>query len=333
LARFLSDAREAFLRQDFEGAARRAETVLLLCDETNQSLPESPHPAPDAVAPDVAPPEQPRRLSGAKLFVVIGAVILVSVVVVGTLFGAFVGLTANQKQQSYQSKLTVNRAEWRYESPSWSAHTARGEYYLWLNVSIENSGISSIGVSGYVFKLRWSGENAGVTGSAAWSSFDLASGRNATLTVGFSSQGLKTPEKVDFQYSPFANGHVQASIPAPPGPATEVLLGTSSAEWKDVDILGLPPSENDRFLWLTVAMTNQWDESATINLFTFKAEGQDGSTYSTSQRQGPDEISAGGTGTVELVFEVPNTWTPKALHYDMTLGPWADVEIPTPSSP
>jgi hypothetical protein len=263
----------------------------------------------------------------------IGAAIVASVVIVAVLVGALPFLKASQKQPSYLAKLGVNQGEWRYESPTLSTHTPRGQYYLWLNVSVNNSGTHSLGVEGFGFKLRWSGQTAEVPGSSAWSSFDLAPGRSTNVTIAFPSAGLKTPDVLDFQYSPSGTSHVQASVPAPSAPATEVTFGASSAQWKNNDTYGRPPIAGNRFLWLAFEMRNAWDKSAVITVSYFKAEGLSGSVYSASQRQGADEIAPGGRGNVTLVFEVPTTWMPKVLHYDMTIGPWADMGIATPSGP
>jgi hypothetical protein len=346
LMRILQDAREAFLRQDFEDAASRAETVLVLCTGIDPFRLESPDPvqdpgraparAPRPVDPRTGvahPGQESRPPSRRKVGLAIGAAIVASVVIVAVLVGAFPFLKASQKQPSYLAKLGVNHAEWRYESPTLSTHTPRGQYYLWLNVSVNNSGTHSLGVEGFGFKLRWKGETAGVPGSYAWSSFDLAPGRSTNVTIAFPSAGLKTSDLLDFQYSPSGTSHVQASVPAPSAPATEVTFGTSSAQWKNNDTYGRPPIAGDRFLWLAFEMRNAWDKSAVIFVSYFKAEGLSGSIYTALQQRGADEIAPGGRGNVTLVFEVPTTWMPKVLHYDMTIGPWADMAIATPSGP
>jgi hypothetical protein len=339
LMRILEDARAAFVRQDFEEAASRAETVLVLCtgiDPFRLEPPPNPIQEPGrgpARAPRPVDPRTGVALSRRKVGLAIGAAIVAAVVIVAVLVGALPFLKASQKGPSYLAKLGVNHAEWRYESPTLSSHTSRGQYYLWLNVSVNNSGTHSLGVEGFGFKLHWKGETAGVPASYAWSSFDLAPGRSTNVTIAFPSAGLKTPDLLDFQYSPTGSSHVQASVPAPSAPATEVTFGTSSAQWKNNDTYDRPPIAGNRFLWLAFEMRNAWDKSAVITPSYFKAEGLSGSIYPALQQQGAVEIAPGGRGDVTLVFQVPTTWMPKVLHYDMKIGPWADMAIATPSGP
>jgi len=279
------------------------------------------------------PTQEGRRVSGKKLFLIIVLAVILSVVILGVAFAFLVAFTAQQAEESYRAEVTANRAEWKYEDPSLSFHTSRGNYYLWVNVTVKNTGSRSLSISYLDFTLVWSGQSAPITGTAAWSSFSLPSTKTATLTIAYPSEGLKTPDKIDFRFSVFENGHIQASVPSPSGPALEVTLTPVSSEWKLIDTYGRTPDPGNRFLWLTFQVKNDWDEPISVNIFYFKAEGIDGSTYSVPQREGPDEIASGGTGTVTLVFEVPDTWTPKVLHYDMLFGPWADMAVPAPTGP
>lgn len=300
------------------------------------------HKAPKAQAPmndtpppyaaSYLPPPKPPWSTGKVIAVIVVSILLAcgGLTALGLLF---FGNVTRQVESSYSADLSVNKAEWKHEDPSFSFHTSRANYYLWVNVTVKNTGSSSLSISYLDFTMLWSGQGAGITGTAAWSSFSLPSAKTATLTIAYPSEGLKTPVKIDFEFSFFEDGRVQAFVPTPAGPAVEVTLTTISSEWKLIDTYGRTPDPDNWFLWLTFQMRNAWDEPISVNIFYFKAEGVDGSTYSVPQREGPDEIASGGTGTITLVFEVPETWLPEVLHYDMTFGPWADMNIPSPYSP
>jgi hypothetical protein len=270
--------------------------------------------------------------------VIIVAVVLIAVVALGSL-AAFLKpsgqqTTPGQPTTSHSAALTADGAQWKYTDPYLGWHTSRGHYYLWINATVKNTGSLSLDSISYLdFNLFWSGSSTGVTGTAVWSSFSLAPGQSVPVVIAFSSTGIIAPRNLQFRFSYLQGGTTNASVPVPTPPADEVTLTSQSASWSLKDIYGLPPKTGNRYLWLNLTIQNRWNQSASVNLFYFKSQGVDGSEYNTQERQGADSIASGGSGAVTLVFEVPTTWMPKTLHYDMLIGPWADMTIPVPTGP
>jgi len=108
------------------------------------------------------------------------------------------------------------------------------------------------------------------------------------------------------------------------------------AEWRYYDTWDAfhpVPDIGYRFLWLNFTLNNNGDSTISCSYLWFEVQGTDGTIYKSdfSSYIGPDEIAAGGSGKIMIIFEVPEDWTPNILHYDELLGPECQANIPTPN--
>jgi len=65
-----------------------------------------------------------------------------------------------------------------------------------------------------------------------------------------------------------------------------------------------------------VTVVNDGLVDFTNNMFYWEATGDDGGTYGSPDREGPDEVTAGSTGIVQLSFDVPNGVKLTTLHWE-----------------
>jgi hypothetical protein len=100
-------------------------------------------------------------------------------------------------------------------------------------------------------------------------------------------------------------------------PSQIALKGISYSAANSGNIYYVPDS-GDRFINMTVTVTNARNASVTLNPFSFTIDGSDGSTYSKYvmlDDNVPDGLQAGASATVTIGYMIPTGTVPQALEY------------------
>ena len=79
---------------------------------------------------------------------------------------------------------------------------------------------------------------------------------------------------------------------------------------------------------LNVTVVNDGLVDFTNNMYYWEATGDDGGTYDAPSRRGPDEVPAGSTAVVMLLFDVPNGVKLTTLHWQDFSNSIEGVAIP-----
>lgn len=122
-------------------------------------------------------------------------------------------------------------------------------------------------------------------------------------------------------------------------------MTVTSAEWRDYDMNGFPAAADHRFLWSTIEMTNNGENTISIHPFSnFKCDSSDSSFQSIftgvfGEFLGNYEIAPGNSANATVIFMVPENWTPEIVTYSewefWNGGIWGNMpeysaDVPTP---
>jgi hypothetical protein len=92
-----------------------------------------------------------------------------------------------------------------------------------------------------------------------------------------------------------------------------------------------PPDTGKKYVQLTVLLSNNEDTSITLSSFEFQLEVVGGARYYSTWNVDdtvPASVSAGGSATFTIAFEIPDTAVPQKLIYKPLFGNEVDAPVP-----
>ena len=155
----------------------------------------------------------------------------------------------------------------------------------------------------------------------------IAAGATALVTLHFDvSNGVKL---TTLRYESIVGGTVETTIPSYELVITfNVTLTVDEASSTDEGDGLCGSSEDEECHSFNITVVNEGLVEFTNNIYYWEATGDDGLTYDTPSRNGPDEIPAGLSGVIMLDFDVPNGVKLTTLHWADYSNSIKDVIIP-----
>tara|TARA_B100001245_G_C22810423_1_gene390272 strand:+ start:174 stop:923 length:750 start_codon:yes stop_codon:yes gene_type:complete len=154
----------------------------------------------------------------------------------------------------------------------------------------------------------------------------IAGGATTSITLHFDvSNGVKL---TTLKYQEWSTT-LEASIPSYDLVISfnvTLTVDDSSSADEGEGFCGSSDDEECHFFNITVVNDGLVDFSN--NMYNWEATGDDGGTYDTPSREGPDEVPAGSTAVVMLFFDVPNGVKLTTLHWEDYSNSIEGVSIP-----
>jgi hypothetical protein len=227
----------------------------------------------------------------------------------------------NRTIHGFEMEITIHSAVWRYESAA-GYHTTSGNYSLWLNFTLVNHGKLPLSVQPAAFYAWWQGVFQPEGSKASFASFSLLPGATVDLEVSFDSEGLQVPERLGFYYYA-SQPTFDVPIPAPSGPAPEVILAITTASSSQYGLYNNTASAGFQFLWFNVTVENRWNLPVDTQDINFDVADTNGSRIGAQWVVGPTSLAVNATQLFTVIFYVPDTWGFALMWYEMVAGPWA----------
>jgi len=273
-------------------------------------------------------PQEPLPNKNTELAIV--AVIISAIIIIGVIALALSYRTPEQQNPPKTGPiltLSVNSASWEYLE-SHGYRTYNGDLYLWVSVTLTNTGTENLTVFSWDFKLQDIGGNL-YNSTSIFSGGDVAWGGHLDTTLIFEIPSSCTPSKIVFD-SYFLTA-ISESVPAPAALQPDVVIGSIEARWHLTDPDGLVIPPNQQFLWLTFNMTNCWSKSISLDLLNFNIIGSGAEHQVIWKIKAPATLAAGSTDGVRLIFWVDVGFVPNILNYQDFSGPYTSASVPVPT--
>jgi hypothetical protein len=289
-----------------------------------EKLPKIPEYNPPAVSSPI--PQGPLPNKNIELAIV--AVIISVIVIIGAIAVAlFIRAPQSPPATGPILTLSVNSASWEYLE-SHGYRTYNGDLYLWVSVTLTNTGTENLTVFPWDFKLQDLSGNL-YNSTSIFSGGNVAWGGHLDTTLIFEIPPSCTPSKIVFD-SYFLTA-ISDSVPTPAALQPDVVIGSIEARWHLTDPDGLVIPPNQQFLWLTFNMTNLWSKSIDLGLLNFNVTGSGSEHQLLWEISGPETLAAGSTDGVRLIFWVDVGFVPNILNYQDFFGPYTSASIPIPT--
>jgi hypothetical protein len=286
---------------------------------------QQPNPAPHLIY--ATPPAAPQRKSSRNKLIVIAVIAVVAVLIIAGIAAVAVIGTKSGNNGSIFGKVSMTASSARpYTSLESMNQPTSGNQFVMIYLNVTNGMSSDISLNPYYFKLKGS-DGLSYTYAVLTDysmATTIAAGSTAPVMIGFQMPLTVTPSSIDF--SDILATHTCSSS------LTSVWSTTPIVQAAQVTLTGLSytsatsgnpyitPSAANRYINVTVTVTNLKTTSLTLSSSIFTISTSDGLTadgkYLPSFPTMPTGLQGGASVTVHIAFEISTSATPVSLEYN-----------------
>jgi hypothetical protein len=196
-----------------------------------------------------------------------------------------------------------------------------GNQFVLVYLNVTNGLADYVSLNPYYFELTCANSlSYSYSWSVDYSMADaIAPGGTAPVSIGFEIPNNTIPSTIAFYDYVHSSSCSLTSVwdTTPILPPVYVTLGTPTYAVTYDDLW--TPDAGNRFILVTVSMTNTGDSSLVLNPFYFSLSTSDGLDHDYTYMVDydvPDGLQAGATYTIKLGFEISQTANPVSLRFD-----------------
>jgi hypothetical protein len=194
--------------------------------------------------------------------------------------------------------------------------------FLWVEVKVKNVDDHTFDIISYEFAAE-GGDGSRFNATEDDSSGSIGPEGQEIFNLSIEVPFTWAPKEMVYNYS---GEELTSAISTPTPLVPDIVFSGMIHTLNDTDYTNTTYT-SELVLHASFNLKNQWTDDLSTFMDSFTAKDAGGTSYDCFYKSGPDSIQPGVTGSFDLEFLVPLSFTTGEIRFEMTLGPYGSTSL------